>query len=65
MEAMTVDRFNRMNDPLVHLVGRVRCLGDYDGEKICLWHGNVSECESLNGSPICPVCGSTVKRIGV
>lgn len=47
------------------IVGNVRCLGDYDtADKICLWHGKVSECHWLNGVPICPLCGSSVKGFG-
>lgn len=51
-------------NPYTPLVGTVVCRGEYDdGARICLWHGRVTDCEVLNGVPICPVCGSGVRRL--
>lgn len=38
-----------------------KCKDDY-GEK-CQWFGPADECETLNGSLICPVCGSDVEEM--
>ena len=42
---------------------RYRCLGEYDAEKMCLWHGKEHEAERLNGTPICPLCGGSLREV--
>ena len=43
---------------------RYRCLGEYDApDKMCLWHGKEHEAERLNGTPICPLCGGSLREV--
>ena len=41
----------------------MKCKGDYNvnTDYYCGWFGPADECETLNGSLICPVCGSDVE----
>jgi hypothetical protein len=45
----------------------MRCAGDYNSgcwpDLICHWSGPIDECETLNGEPICPICGSSVEEV--
>ena len=49
----------------VSIPRRYRCLGEYDAEKMCLWHGKEHEAERLNGTPICPLCGGSLREVRV
>jgi len=41
----------------------LRCRGDFDIEGVCGWEGRESDCERLNGEPICPWCGSAIEEV--